>query len=99
MAALLSMEEVAAGLAELDGWSGDATGITRTAKLPSFLSAIAVVDQVAVVAEEMDHHPDIDIRFRTLTFANVTHAAGGLTNLDLELAHRIDAIIATATAG
>jgi 4a-hydroxytetrahydrobiopterin dehydratase len=99
MAALLSMEEVAAGLAELDGWSGDATGITRTAKLPSFLSAIAVVDQVAVVAEEMDHHPNIDIRWRTLTFVNVTHAAGGVTNLDLELAGRIDGIIATAIAG
>ena len=99
MAALLSMEEVAAGLAELDGWSGDATGITRTAKLPTFLSAIGVVDQVAAVAEEMDHHPDIDIRWRTLTFANVTHSAGGVTSLDVELARRIDAIIAGATTG
>lgn len=93
MADLLSMEEVAAGLAELDGWSGDATGITRTATLPTFPGAIAVVDGVAAAAEEMDHHPDIDIRWRTLTFSCVTHSAGGVTSLDLELARRIDAII------
>lgn len=93
MAELLSMEGVAEGLAELDGWTGDTTGITRTAQLPTFLGAIAVVDQVAAVAEDMDHHPDIDIRWRTVTFACTTHSAGGVTALDLELARRIDHIV------
>jgi 4a-hydroxytetrahydrobiopterin dehydratase len=96
MAELLSMEGVAAGLADLDGWTGDTTGITRTAKLPTFLAAIGVVDLVAAVAEEMDHHPDMDIRWRTLTFACVTHSAGGVTTLDLELARRIDEIVASS---
>jgi 4a-hydroxytetrahydrobiopterin dehydratase len=44
---------------------------------------------VALEAEEMDHHPDIDIRWRTVTFVVSTHSEGGVTQLDVELAHRI----------
>jgi len=49
-----------------------------------------------VVAEELDHHPDIDIRWRNLTFHCATHSAGGVTARDLDLAARIDEIIAAA---
>jgi 4a-hydroxytetrahydrobiopterin dehydratase len=93
---LLSEDEIRAALADLKGWSGDVHGITRTAELASFPEAIKVVDQVAVVAEELDHHPDIDIRWRTLTFACSTHSEGGVTGKDVELARRVDAIIAAA---
>ena len=96
MAELLSADQVAAGLADLDDWSGDTSGITRTVALPTFLSAIAVVDRVATVAEGADHHPDIDIRWRNLTFSCVTHSAGGVTAKDLALARRIDEIVAAA---
>jgi 4a-hydroxytetrahydrobiopterin dehydratase len=91
--ALLSADEVDEALADLDGWSGDGDSITRTVELSSFTQAISVVDEVAEVAEEMDHHPDIDIRWRTLTFACSTRSAGGITELDVDLAHRINAII------
>jgi 4a-hydroxytetrahydrobiopterin dehydratase len=40
----------------------------------------------------MDHHPDLDLRWRTLRVAVVTHSAGGVTELDLELARRVDAL-------
>jgi 4a-hydroxytetrahydrobiopterin dehydratase len=50
---------------------------------------------VAEAAEEMDHHPDVDIRWRTLHFALTTHDAGGITVLDLSLAARIDTAVAT----
>jgi 4a-hydroxytetrahydrobiopterin dehydratase len=60
-----------------------------------FPTAIAWVDAVAVIAEEMDHHPDIDIRWRTLHFAVSTHSAGGVTALDVELAARIEAVVAS----
>ena len=93
MAELLSMEDVAASLAQLDDWSGDTDAITRTAKLPTFLGAIGVVDRVAVVAEEMDHHPDIDLRWRTLHLTLVSHSAGGVTELDVQLARRIDELL------
>ncbi|GAA1746148.1 4a-hydroxytetrahydrobiopterin dehydratase [Luedemannella helvata] len=96
MAELLPEEAVTAALATLDGWiwAGGSSGLARTVKLPSFPAAIAVVDRVAVVAERMDHHPDIDIRWRTLTFTCVTHSAGGVTDLDLRLATQINEIIA-----
>ena len=98
MAELLSQEDVANRLADLVDWSGDTSSITRTAKLPTFLAGIGVVDGVAAVAEEMDHHPDIDIRWRTLTFVCSTHSAGGVTTNDIDLARRIDEIIAVAQA-
>src|SRR5574342_654558 len=98
MAELLSADEVAAGVASLTGWSGGPSGITRTAFLPSFLDAIGVVDRVAVIAEEMDHHPDIDIRWRNLTFACATHSAGGVTAKDLDLARRIDEVLVAASS-
>jgi len=97
MAELLSTADIASHLSGLDGWSGDSSGITRTAKLPSFLGAIGVVDRVARVAEELDHHPDIDIRWRTLTFTCSTHSAGGVTTKDIELAKRIDGIVAASS--
>lgn len=81
-------------MTELPDWSGDDAEITRTVKMASFMDAIAVVGRVAVVAEEMDHHPDIDIRWRTLTFRCSTHSAGKVTERDIELARRIDEIVA-----
>jgi 4a-hydroxytetrahydrobiopterin dehydratase len=95
-AALLDDAAVAAALEHLDGWSRDGDSIVRTAELPSFPDAITVVDRVAEDAEERDHHPDIDIRWRTLTFRLSTHSAGGLTRKDTELAAQIDARIAAA---
>ncbi len=97
MADLLSADAVASAVAKLDGWSGGTASISRTVSLPTFLAAINVVDRVAVVAEDMDHHPDIDIRWRKLTFTCATHSAGGVTDRDLTLARRIDEIVADAS--
>jgi 4a-hydroxytetrahydrobiopterin dehydratase len=95
MPELLSDDAVAAALQDLPGWERDGDAIVRTAQLPSFPIAIEVVDRVAAVAEDRDHHPDIDIRWRNLTFRCSTHSAGGLTELDMALAAAIsDEIIA-----
>jgi len=96
MAELLEPDEVRSALGTRPGWSGDPTVIVRTVAFPSFPEAIAAVDRVAVVAEELDHHPDIDIRWRNLTFRCATHSAGGVTARDLDLAARIDEIVAEA---
>jgi 4a-hydroxytetrahydrobiopterin dehydratase len=61
-----------------------------TLEAPDFPTAVRLVDEVAVEAEEMNHHPDIDIRWRTTHWRLSTHSEGGLTQLDIELAHRID---------
>jgi 4a-hydroxytetrahydrobiopterin dehydratase len=89
---LLSAADVEAQLRTLDGWSGDTSGIERTVESASFPAAIELVRQVADVAEEMNHHPDIDIRWRKVRFAVSTHSAGGVTSYDVDLAKRIDAL-------
>ena len=89
---LLDSSAIDSALETLDGWTGDAAGIERTIECSSFPAAISLVDRVAEVAEEMDHHPDIDIRWRTVRFAVSTHSAGGVTGLDVDLAGRIDAL-------
>jgi 4a-hydroxytetrahydrobiopterin dehydratase len=71
-------------------WDDDGTSLRRTVELPSFAAAIRLVDEVAKAADEMDHHPDIDIRYTKVTFTLSTHSAGGVTDLDHELAKRID---------
>jgi 4a-hydroxytetrahydrobiopterin dehydratase len=94
MAELLEPDEVRSALGTRPGWIGDQAAIVRTVAFASFPEAVAVVDRVAVVAEELDHHPDIDIRWRNLTFRCATHSAGGVTSRDLDLAARIDEIVA-----
>jgi 4a-hydroxytetrahydrobiopterin dehydratase len=67
--------------------------LARTVSAPTFPEGIRWVTQVADAAERMDHHPDIDIRWRTLVFRLSTHDAGGITVLDFALAREIDAIV------
>jgi 4a-hydroxytetrahydrobiopterin dehydratase len=97
MATLLDDEGVAAALDKLTGWQRDGDTIVRTAKLPSFPAAIEAVRDVAEIAEAHNHHPDIDIRWRTVTFRCSTHSEGGITDLDIELAGQIDRVLAGAT--
>jgi 4a-hydroxytetrahydrobiopterin dehydratase len=94
----LDNKAITAALADLPNWTGDTNALHRDAKLPSFPAAIAAVDKIALVAEELDHHPDIDIRWRNLTFELSTYAAGHhVTSNDIELAHRIEAILSSAS--
>jgi 4a-hydroxytetrahydrobiopterin dehydratase len=84
----LTDEEIAAALAALPGWTYAGNRLTRTVTHDSFAEAIAYVDRVAAVAEELDHHPDIDVRYRDVTLACWTHTTGGVTTADVELARR-----------
>ena len=87
---LLDDEALRAALAGLPEWTGDGRALRRTVHAPSFRDGIVLVTAVAEAAEEMDHHPDIDIRWRDVTFTLSTHSAGGVTEMDVALAHRID---------
>jgi 4a-hydroxytetrahydrobiopterin dehydratase len=92
--AVLTDEQVDAALPELNGWERKDGALRRSVKFPGFLAGIEAVRRVAERAEEKDHHPDIDIRWRTVTFALVTHSEDGITDKDFSLAHDINAIIA-----
>ncbi|NKY49019.1 4a-hydroxytetrahydrobiopterin dehydratase [Nocardia vermiculata] len=91
---LLSDNEIAAGLRELPDWTRTGASISRTVEAPTFLAGIDLVRRVADSAERVDHHPDIDIRWRRVTFTLSTHSEGGLTRKDLALAGQIDRLAA-----
>lgn len=87
---MLTEEELRTALADLPDWTRSGDSITRTVEAASFPAGIDLVGRVAAVAEEANHHPDIDIRWRKVTFTLSTHSAGGLTAMDVTLAKRID---------
>lgn len=90
---MLSDDDVDARAAGLAGWSRVDGQLRRSVTFETFLDGIGAVQKVAELAERADHHPDIDIRWRTVTFALVTHSQGGITEKDLELAALIDGIV------
>ncbi len=89
MTRLLSDDDLTRQLADLPEWHRHGDAILATFEAPDFPTAIRLVTEAADEAEQMDHHPDIDIRWRTTHWSLSTHSEGGLTQLDVELAHRI----------
>ena len=90
MPGLLSNDEIETALSELDGWAREDDAIRRDVTADTFAAGIALVDRVAALADERDHHPDIDIRWTTITFRLSTHSEGGITANDIEMAREID---------
>ncbi len=96
----LSDEAVSTGLSDLPGWSrsgdekadGSGLGIEKIFELDDFPAAIAFVVRVGFLAEAADHHPDLDVRWRTVRVFLTTHDSGGLTDKDLALAGEIEGI-------
>jgi 4a-hydroxytetrahydrobiopterin dehydratase len=77
-------------LEALPGWRRDGDEIVKTYELPSFPEAIAFVTRIADLAEQADHHPDLDIRYRKVRVALSTHDQGGVTDKDFALAAEIE---------
>ena len=88
----LSDLEIQRALGTLPGWSRRRNVLTKTFTWPTFAQGIAFVQRVATVADSMNHHPDIDIRYTKVTCALSTHDAGGITELDLGLAGEIEKV-------
>lgn len=92
-APLLTKPELAQALAGLPDWERDGEAIRRTVRCPSFRAAIELVNAVADAAEAADHHPDIEIVWRRVTFRLTSKASGGLTGRDVALAGEIDGLV------
>ena len=90
---MLTDDQVDAAAKDLNDWAREDGALRRSVKFPAFLAGIDAVRRVAEHAEAEDHHPDIDIRWRTVTFALVTHSEGGITDKDVQMAKDIDGII------
>ena len=80
-----------AALGARPGWAREGDEIVRTYQLDTFPAVIELVRRIADLAEAANHHPDLDIRYDKLRVALSTHDAGGLTQLDFDLAAQIDA--------
>jgi 4a-hydroxytetrahydrobiopterin dehydratase len=79
-------------LQELDGWTLDVGGksISRKFDFRNFSEAFAFMTRAALAAEKLDHHPDWSNVYKTVNVTLSTHDAGGLTELDLDLARRMN---------
>jgi 4a-hydroxytetrahydrobiopterin dehydratase len=86
----LSDLEIRRALATLPGWSRKGDALNKTYSFARFADGIRFVDQVAELADGMNHHPDIDIRYTNITFSLSSHDAGGITQRDLDLAKAIE---------
>lgn len=87
---VLDDDAITEALTSLPHWAREGESIRREVRAPSFLAGIELVGAVARAAEAADHHPDIDIRWRTVTFTLSTHSEGGITAKDVALAGQID---------
>jgi 4a-hydroxytetrahydrobiopterin dehydratase len=75
------------------GWTRDGNALSRTFTFKGFKGAMAFANRVAEAANAANHHPDIHIeRYRTVRIVLTTHATGGISDADLALAGRIDAV-------
>jgi len=90
--ARLSDEEIEAKLAELDGWERRGEAIAKSFERGDFVGSVGFVNSLVAPAEEMGHHPDLEISWSTVTVTISTHSEGGLTAADFELATKIDAL-------
>jgi 4a-hydroxytetrahydrobiopterin dehydratase len=93
MSDLLEAAELRTALKKCPEWEHEKNTITRTVEFEEFNDAIDFVNDLAEIAEEAQHHPDIIIRHTKVTLKLTTHDAGGVTDLDIELAQRVDHLV------
>lgn len=94
----LTHAETTTQLRDLPAWRLVLRALRTTYVAPDVAAAMRLVTEAFEVAEEMDHHPDVDIRYTRVAFALSTHDVDGVSQLDIELAHRVDAIAARTGA-
>ncbi len=88
----LASNEIEEGLSGLPGWSAAGDTIKRRYEFNNFAESLEFVNKVGAIAEEADHHPDITFGWGYAEIATTTHDRGGVTDVDLALARRIDEI-------
>jgi 4a-hydroxytetrahydrobiopterin dehydratase len=92
MADLITAAEIKTYMKKVPEWETDKKKIERTFEFDDFTAAIDFVNAVAEISEEQEHHPDIDVRYNHVKLSIHTHSKGGLTELDFQLAERIDTL-------
>lgn len=89
----LTQEQIDSGLRDRhDDWSGDPDRLSRSIEFADFTTAVRFINILAPRCEEMDHHPDLSLRWRWVDISLSTHSAGGVTGRDLKLAGIVDEV-------
>ncbi|MFN3927522.1 MAG: 4a-hydroxytetrahydrobiopterin dehydratase [Pseudanabaenaceae cyanobacterium] len=91
--AKLSPAELSSALAQLGGWSVVNEKLHKEFKFADFVTAFGFITRVAIAAEKMDHHPELFNVYSTVKIDLTTHDAGGISQKDIELAQKIDALV------
>lgn len=94
MTDLLNRADTLEAFADLDGWYLLYGAVHATYDAPDVPTAVELVRAAFEIAEELDHHPDVDLRWKKVRVRCSTYSAGGVTAKDVELAHRIAAAAA-----
>jgi 4a-hydroxytetrahydrobiopterin dehydratase len=92
MADLLKTNEIKAELKRIPEWEHENKSIERVFEFEDFTQAIDFVNAVAEIADDEEHHPDIDIRYNKVRVSLSTHSEGGLTASDFDVAEKIDTL-------
>ena len=90
--ARLSDQEIDEAVAHSDGWSRRGDAIVKEFDRGDFAGSVEFVNAIAPAAEDMNHHPDLEISWSKVTVSITTHSQGGLTESDFELASSIDSL-------
>lgn len=90
MSELIPVAEFPDFLKKCPAWDMEGKSLIRTIEFESFSEGIDFVNELAEMAEDAGHHPDIDIRYAKVTLRLTTHDLGGVTEADIEMAQRID---------
>ena len=88
--ARLNDDEITSRLGELERWERRGDAIVKSYKCNDFVGSVKLVDALTPVAEEMNHHPDLEISWNKVIVSLSTHSQGGITDSDFELAQRIE---------
>jgi 4a-hydroxytetrahydrobiopterin dehydratase len=92
---LLNQDAVDAALGTLHaGWSGSTASLKRSIEFADFATAVEFVNRLAPACEQLDHHPDLALRWRWVDLELSTHSAGGVTEMDVALARQVDEVAA-----
>lgn len=93
MSELLEEEDLAIALKKCPEWEHEKNAMTRTVEFEEFMDGIDFVNDLAEIAEDAQHHPDIVIKHTKITLKLTTYDVGGVTDLDIQLAQRVDNLV------
>jgi 4a-hydroxytetrahydrobiopterin dehydratase len=88
--AKLSPEQITENLKALPGWERKGEAIAKQYTFKEFMDGIRFINRIAEIAEQMDHHPDMTVNYRRVTFTLSTHDQGGVTEKDVKLGEAIE---------